>query len=142
MNGYFSMLRIINSFFEYVLVQMDRKKRKIFPDFIQVGNLLLLVLDAMEEYANKYSYLRVRFDNKDFNYDLLTDAEDEVVIKKSVSQIVKNGENGVEPINSDVSSNESEDEFDEVNFDNISSNLVSLSAFPNLKNKNSNWTNF
>lgn len=117
-NGYFSMLRIIQAFFEYVANQIDKKRRKVFPDLIEVANLLLLVLNAMEDYAKKYAELRVRYDNNDYNLDLLTDFEDDDDIKKKVENR-KDAEQ-----NSDISSNESEDELDEVNnFENISSNL-------------------
>lgn len=111
------MLRIIYSFFEYVF---NQKKRKMFPEIIEVGKLLLHVLNAMEEYTKKYAELRLRYDNGDYNFDLLTDYEDDEEIGK------KKGDSSGKS-NSDGSS--SEDELDEINnFDNISSNLVKMSS--------------
>lgn len=112
------MLRIIYSFFEYVF---NQKKRKMFPEIIEVGKLLLHVLNAMEEYTKKYAELRLRYDNGDYNFDLLTDYEDDEEIGK------KKGDSSGKSGNSDGSS--SEDELDEINnFDNISSNLVKMSS--------------
>ena len=111
------MLRIIYSFFEYVFSQ---KKRKMFPEIIEVGKLLLHVLNAMEEYTKKYAELRLRYDKGDYNFDLLTDYEDDEEIGK------KRGDSSGKS-NSDGSS--SDDELDEINnFDNISSNLVKMSS--------------
>ena len=120
------MLRIIHSFFEYILNSMEKKKRKAFADLIEVANLLLVILETMEQYAKKYAELRLRYDNEDYNLDLLTDNEDEEEsIKKKV--IKEDGDQN----NSDTSN--SEDELDEINnFDNISSNLVKMSS--NLAN--------
>lgn len=117
------MLRIVHSFFEYIANQMDKKKRKIFLDFIEVGNLLIIILNSMEDYTKKYLELSLRYQNNDYNLDLLTDYEDEDDVKKKI-EIRKDSEQNS---NSDISSNESEDELDEFNnFDNISSNLGML----------------
>ena len=65
-NGYFSMLRILQRFFEYVIYQIEKRKRK-FQEFYEIACLLSRVLSSMQEYRLKYLELRDRYESVEFH---------------------------------------------------------------------------
>jgi acetyl esterase/lipase len=137
-NGYFSMLRVLQRFFEYVMYQMEKRKRK-FQEFYEIGCLLSSILTSMQDYRHKYCQLNDKFELINSHPMDLGDMNDMLGLIKSscrTSGIISkdSGRNGSSSgtVTSEVSSNDSEDEGDEeedgCEFDSISTDMVKLSS--------------